>query len=80
MPSESKEDEDKPKSRLRPKVVLLNASKREAFAPNSGFKRLFGDSDRAIINQSIIETILRRSCWRMPMFWSRPALSREVHG
>ena len=40
MPSESK-DEDKPKSRLRPKVVLLNASKREAFAPNSGFKRLF---------------------------------------
>ena len=41
MPSESKDAEDKPKSRLRPKVVLLNASKREAFAPNSGFKRLF---------------------------------------
>ena len=41
MPSESKDAEDKPKSRLRPKVVLLNASKREAFSPNSGFKRLF---------------------------------------
>ena len=40
MPSEGKED-DKPKSRLRPRVILLNASKREAFSPNSGFKRLF---------------------------------------
>ena len=40
MPSEGKED-DKPKSRLRPRVILLNASKREAFSPNAGFKRLF---------------------------------------